>query len=112
MNPIRRDIDTFLENEKALELYSEGLRLLRQSGIIDLMRRIGIPKMMYAENSSSMAHQGAWANGYQSAIENLVYFKEMFTEEAADRISKLGPPDYSGVELALKRGYLNKEDLE
>lgn len=109
---LKKDIAEFLKNETKIIHYNNGLRELQKSGVIDLMRRIGTPRVLFGETSSAMAHEGAWAAGYQAALENLVNFLDMFTPEQMEKAEKLGAPDFDGTEAALRRGDLRPEDLK
>lgn len=99
-------IERWLKNEHAVALYREGIEKLQDSGIIDLLARMGIPGRHF--NGDAAGLDGQWANGFQSALVQLEHFERLFRKPEQ---RPLEAPDFGGTEDAIKRGDLRREDL-
>lgn len=110
MNILNKDIEAWIRNEASVTEYREGAYRLKSSGLLEILRRIGTPTVIdYGANESVMAGQAHWANGYQTCLEHVLHFEELFS--ARQSIQSLGAPDFGGIEEALRTGTLRKEDI-
>lgn len=104
-------IDNWFKNEANVSKFAEGMSLVIASGVFPLLQRLGIPNVpAQGSNVQMMAHQASWSNGYQTSLEHLRYFMEIFMP--AEKETSLGTPDFGGMLDALARGDLRKEDLD
>ena len=104
---LNKKVETWFKNEHKIALYREGLDKLQESGILEVLYRLGIPGKHSSTEMAAM--DGQWANGFQSALTQLEHFIEIFQP----RLEKpLEVPDFGGTSEALKRGDLRREDLK
>lgn len=109
---ILKDIALWLKEEGRVADYREGLHRLQLSGIFDLLRRLGAPQIQnFGESLNASAAEAHRAAGYNQALNDLVYFEEYYRGNQ-EKIDKLGPPDFGGEEIALKRGDLKESDIK
>jgi hypothetical protein len=100
----------FTEEGRVGELRT-GLEFIRRSGVLDLLRRAGLPVIInQGSDLNVMAGQAHFSAGYQMALDYLVNFEKWFD---TDEISGLlGSPDFGSKEEALRAGNLKPEDFK
>ncbi len=112
MSIFDKRVATFLKNEERVALYNEGIEKLRQSGVLDLMVRIGIPNFVKGGSDlNAMAAQAAFSSGYQTCLEHLTDFVDKFSEVLdIKKFDKLAA-DFGGDAAAVSSGLLTKDDI-
>ena len=99
-------------NSHRLLQYSQGLELMRQSGVLELMKLLYRPKVILHGNSQqeSMAISGAYSAGAIDVLGVLENFRELYLET----ISPHSQPavSFNSVEFAVSRGNLTKEEAD
>lgn len=106
-------LDIIKDKESFLSLYTQGMSLLYQSGIFEFLRENGRGVPVSPEVPNYVEYQLAIYNrclGYQAALDDLYYFQEKFltTLPSLQNVDM----DFGGVDEALKKGDLTKEDLD
>jgi len=99
-------------NSHRLLQYSQGLELLRQSGVLELLKLIYRPKIILHGNSQqeSMAISGAYSAGAMDGFLLLENFRELYLET----IQTHSQPSvsFNSVEYAVSKGTLTKEEAD
>lgn len=109
--PLSERLEAWVKDEEAVAKYRQASYLLSESGVIDILRRVGIPVIFdNGANVDVMAGQAHYAAGYQAALDHIRYFEETFVSER--NIHVLSPPDFGAEAEALRRGHLRPEDIK
>lgn len=103
-----KEIALLVNNEETLPLYLEGMSALHRSGVFAFIRSFGRVYRTPKASIDEMALDGAYAAGFQDALDLLFNFKEKVLDPKPT-LSGLRP-DYGGLNLALKRGDLTEEE--
>lgn len=110
MTLLTERLKAWFEDEGSVANYREAIHLLQLSGVFDILRRVGIPVVFdNGENRDVMAGQAHFSAGYQTAIDQLQYFEQMFA--VSQQGATMAPPDFGAESEALRRGHLRPEDL-
>lgn len=110
MTIIDDQISKWLGNEANVANYRKGIELLEDSGLLNLLQRMGIPNFVHGGSDvNAMAAQAAYSSGFQTALENLKFFEKKYREIVA---VKNEVPDFGGALAAFERGDLRKEELD
>jgi len=112
MNPVL--FENFKSNEGAIALYQEGLLLLKQSGILEILQDASRVKVARPENSLFVDIQAAYANqaiGYTEALDDLLYFKDKYLIDATPQTTK-AEADYGAVDIMLAKGDITQEEYD
>lgn len=105
------ELKKFKNNPIAVELYREAKRLLVESGIINFLRIFSRPLSRdMGANVYTAAYTAAFTEGYAKCLDDLVYFDEMYLEEAIR--GKDIRPDFGAISLARGRNDLTDKDVE
>lgn len=113
LNILDKQINNWLKNEVRVNKYISGLQLLEESGIFNILQRIGIPSFINnGYHVQEMASQAAFSSGFQTCLEQLRHFREVYTEAKEVAQTAVGKPNFNGDNLALIRGDLRKEDIK
>lgn len=92
------------------ELYLQGLNLIQQSGVLEVLREEAEPQIVSAgANLSSQAIESARSAGYFQCLKDLIYFRERFLIDRPDLNS--ASPDYGGLSRAYQDGDLTEAEL-
>lgn len=104
------ELERFKNDQTANRLYIDGKNLLKQSGILNILRQFGRP---YAIQSGSNVYQSAYAaahsEGYNKALDDILYFEEQYLQDMSNQ--RPVKADFGGLGLALARGDLTLEDI-
>lgn len=104
------ELAAFKNNNAAVSLYLEAKEKLRESGIINFLRIFARPYTVdRGANVNSAAYSAAFTEGYAKALDDLMYFDEMYLQEKLGK--KKITADFGGVGLALKKGDLTEKDI-
>lgn len=105
-------VEAFLSRDINVSKYREALRLLRECGLLEIVRRGGFPSVINnGSDLNAMAHEGSWSNGFQTAVNQLEYLEEYYANKVNPDGAKL-VPTFGGAEIAEREGYLTKAELE
>lgn len=100
-----------MSNQPNLKMYTEGMSLLHQSGILEYLKELARPAIAAPHGENYVEHQNALANqsiGYFRAIDDLIFFREKYLD------SKEPPKmsvEFGGLERALQSGDLTIEEV-
>ena len=109
---IKKEIANWLNNQEAVALYRQGMSLIEKSGILSVLFRLGIPNLIHlGADANIMASQASWSNGYQTALEQLRYFEELFKGDAKHAVTAI-EPDFGGLAEAVRRGDMTSEEAK
>jgi hypothetical protein len=103
----------FKENEAQLSAYINGMSLLWQSGVLDILRDNGRVGPVSPDSPNYVAYQAAlanWSVGFNLALDQLIYFREIFIEP--DRSKEKIPMDFGGLDAAVEKGDLTQEEAD
>jgi len=105
-------IEQFLSRDTSVSDYREGVRLLKRSGFLEVLRRGGYPSIINnGSDLNAMAHEGSWSNGYQTAVNQLEYLEELYANKVNPNAPRV-TPTFGGEKIAEREGYLTKEELK
>src|SRR5688572_25523359 len=111
MKPEELELERLKRNSNAVLAFKEGIRALKGSGVLDLLRRFARPFTRDGgANPYCAAYSAAVAEGYNKCLDDLTYFEEMYLGE--DPRAKGLVPTFGGLELALKRGDITQFEKE
>jgi hypothetical protein len=108
---IEKELAVLRANPQFVSLYLEGMSALFRSGVFGALRLIGRPIILEkGKDVHCMATQAAWSSGFNDAIDMLMNFKEKFI----DVENKAEEPrmDFGGLDYALQRGDISKEEAD
>lgn len=106
----RDRVADFLKNEEQVALYREGLSLLKQSGVLDLLVWMGMPKIIAAGSDINIqASQASWSNGWQSAVENILHLEELYRSKLDSEDLNAPEPTYTSMEDLIRKGLKAEE---
>jgi len=104
-------VQKFLSKESNVAKYRQALALLRECGALEIIRRGGYPSVINnGSDLNAMAHEGSWANGFQTGINQLEYLEEYYANKADPQQARL-TPTFGASEIARKEGYLSIEEI-
>ena len=99
-------------NSHRLLQYSQGLELIKQSGVLELLKLLYRPKVILhgVSQQESMAISGSYSAGAMDVLSVLENFRELYLET----ISPHSQPavSFNSVEFAVSRGNLTKEEAD
>lgn len=105
------ELKNFLESEKKMALYRKGIELLKESGIIDLLRTFARPYSVDGgANPNRAVYMAAVAEGAQKTLDDLVYFEPLYAKVNLPKGQVR--PLFGARGIALQRGYLTEEDYK
>lgn len=98
-------------NPAFIKSYTTGMESLAKSGIFSFLRSFARP-FLYDGGSDVQrtAAAAAYNAGYHAALDDLIYFKELYLVESSDK--KKVTLDFGGRKLALAKGDLLDGDLK
>ena len=111
MSITREIIDEFLSNDNKVSDFRTGIMLLKRSGFLDLVRRLGHPNVI--NNGSdiyAMAHEGSWSNGFQTGINQIEFFEKLYVLNQTE--NPVINPTFGGETIAKREGYLSQKELD
>lgn len=92
--------------------YSQGVMLLKQSGIFNFLRIFARPfQRDGGANLNMAAYSAGYTEGYHQALEHLEYFEELYLANAGEG-KKAPVADFGGLHLAKLRGDITDKDIE
>lgn len=103
-----KELSTIKNNPEAVKLYQTGMSNLYQAGVLTFLRTFGRVFRSPKANMEEAALDGAYAAGFQDAIDTLMNFKEYFLDPKPN-VSTLRR-DYGGANVALARGDLTENE--
>lgn len=104
-------IQKILKDPGLLSKYSEAVQVLRVIGFFDWMMDKARPQIVASGSDVQvMATQAARSAGYFEALEDIIHFEEQYIApyQTAGREELIAT--YGGVEIALKEGFITKEE--
>lgn len=96
-----------------LALYTQGMSYLFQSGVFEALRENGRVSPVSPELQNYEQYQAAianWSLGYNTAIDQLLYFRELFLD-AQPNLSAV-KMDFGALDLAVSKGDLTKDEAD
>jgi hypothetical protein len=115
MSLVNEKLNQFFKNQYALGKVNTGLQDLEESGVFDILMRLGVPGLADIKEGSVaevMAMRGSYASGYHDALDYLRGFLSRFAPDAPVNSATVGSPDFNGTNIAIRNGDITKEDLE
>lgn len=104
------ELDRFRKDQQATRMYTDGKNLLKASGLFNLLRQFGRPySIQGGANVYQSAHAAAHSEGYNKALDDLMYFEEKYLAETLGARPVVA--DFGGRALALSKGDLTMEDI-
>lgn len=102
-------ISDYLEQSDKVVKYQQALKLLKEAGFIDLLRKFGYPDIVDGGNNPhAMAVQAARSHGFQNAISHLEFFMEMY---AFKNKNKAVLPTFGAEQVLLKEKVMTAEEI-
>jgi hypothetical protein len=104
------ELARFKNNLAGVAAYIEGKKLLMQSGIVNMLRIFARPFTAdRGANVYTAAYTAAFTEGYNKALDDLVYFEEMYLSEK----NKVKPvvANFGALALALSKGDLTEQEI-
>jgi hypothetical protein len=109
MDAGRIELDRFRNSPDSKSLYEQGVMALLRSGILGLLRQFARPfSPDNGANPYIAARSAAYAEGYNQALDDLIYFDQRYLAESLK--AKNVRPDFGGLALAVKKGDLTEEE--
>lgn len=109
MNILDEQLSDLLKNTEKVAQYREAMRLLRETGLFDILRRIGMPSIVDdGENLATMAGQAHYSNGYQTCLDHILYLERLFS--VTRKVDQIPVPMFNGLQQAVREGKLTSEE--
>lgn len=112
MNQVSPTLQRIRESKEFLNLFTQGMSYLHQSGIFELLRENGRVYPVSPEAPNYVEYQAAlasWSVGYNTALDHLLRFREIFLDIGVDA-SKVAA-DFGAGDAAVEKGDLTVEEL-
>lgn len=107
---MERELKAFKDNPDAWTSYTQGIALLRKSGIFEILRTLARPfAIEKGANPNQSAYMAAFVEGYNTAIDDVKYFEEMYLNDLST--VKGIEANFGAVKIALDKGFITKEDI-
>lgn len=105
------ELTRFKANEIAIDKYKEGLRMLQESGFLNLLRVFARPfSIDRGANPYMAAYNGAMMEGYQQCLDDLIYFEHKHLTSMARVKQPLA--DFGGLSAAVATGKITKQEAD
>ena len=105
------ELTKFKNTPGAADLYREGKKLLLQSGIINFFRIFARPfSVDRGANVYTSAYSAAFSEGYNKALDDIVYFEEMYLDDK--RGQRKVEATFGAIPMAMKSGDLKPSDIK
>lgn len=99
------------KNSEGRAFYSQALPLLIRSGLISLLRTFARPYAVdNGANPYVAAYQAAFSNGYNQALDDILYFEEMYLQENLGK--KEIKATFGALGIAMAKGDLTAKDIK
>lgn len=105
---VEKELNLLKDNSLTIPLYLEGMSALYRSGVFSFLRAHGRVILSPKDTQESVALNGAYAAGYQDALDLLFTFKERLLDIKTQTPTLT--PDFGGSNNAVTRGDLTKEE--
>lgn len=112
--PLTDPITLFKENKEAFDNFLRSLSTLYSTGVLELLRERGRVRPISDSNPNYVEAQAAranWSMGYNQALDELMYFREIFLNTPVMAGSR-APIDFGATEKAIENGDLTLEEAE
>lgn len=105
------ELARFKVSPTATAYLDQAVDLLKSCGVVALLRVFARPfSNDGGESVTKAAYTAAFCEGYNTALDQLMSFKEMYLNEELGR--RPVTADFGALALAVSRGDLTKEDVE
>lgn len=105
------ELSKFKNSVGALDLYRQGKDLLVRSGVINFFRIFSRPFTNdRGANVYQAAYSAAFTEGYNKALDDIVYFDEMYLTEALGK--KEIKATFGALGIAIAKGDLTAADIK
>lgn len=108
---IPKKLEELQKSEQFLSLYTQGMSLLFQSGILDILKEMSRCRPASVATGNYVYEQLAnagYSMGYSAAIDDLMDFREKYLMP----IVKVNPePEYGAFTIAVDKGDLTEEEV-
>lgn len=92
-------------------MYEQALPLLKQSGLVNLLRVFARPFLTDGgANVYKAASQAGFCEGYNKALDDIIYFEEMYLREELGK--KPIKANFGALGIALAKGDLTEKDIK
>lgn len=110
MKAYEKELDIIRNKGDAIERYSKGMNDLFASGVFSFLRSIGRVWLSPKDSTETVAINGAYAAGFQDALDFLINFKEQFYDikTAPSNLTA----DFGAKNTLLQRGDFTKDELD
>jgi hypothetical protein len=99
------ELKAFKNSPTALNMYIEGKELIKKCGLINMLRVFARPFTFdRGSNVNSAAYSAAFTEGYNKALDDLMYFEDMYLKEELGK--KKITATFGALGLAIKKGDL------
>lgn len=106
---MRREIAELKGDERAYELYVEGMAKLRASGYLNALRAIARPvRIERGKDVNAMASEASWSAGFNDCLDSLQHFKELYLGDSIEIKPQVA--DFGAIDLAVLRGDMTEEE--
>ena len=102
-----------VKNNSAISKTEQAASLLHESGVLDLIRLLSIPNVVSADSPNFVAFSASEAHrclGILQVLDLLINFREVALKY--DARPQQAAPTYGGIENALLRDDLTKEEVD
>ena len=112
MNIVGKQIKEFMSKDTNVSDVRQAVLLLRRSGFLGLVRKLGFPSVINnGSDLNAMAHEGSWSNGFQTGLNQLENFEDLFVMKEIEG-QHLTTPTFGGAAIAKREGYLSPQEIE
>ncbi len=106
---IQKIISDYLENGEKVVKYQQALKLLKEAGFLDLLRKFGYPSIIDGgSNPNSMAVEAARSHGFQSAVSHIEFFMEMYAFKSKGETIT---PNFGADQFVIKEKIMTQDEL-
>lgn len=107
---ISKHLQPLLNDPQFVDTYARAMLQLEASRVLNVLKQIAQPIIPWDKGESYAALQGMWHAGYSAALNDLENFVENYLKPA--QAANLPEPTYGGDVVAMREGYLTKEELD
>lgn len=107
---LKKELEILRAREDTLTQYNIAVDALYRSGVLNFLRAVGRVNRDKADTVEKIALDGAYAAGFQDCLDMIVNFREEFLTPKSTAIQV--PADYGGLQAAVERGDLTKEESD
>lgn len=110
--PLVNPVEIFKQNPDIFDMFLRSLSTLHSTGVIEMLREHGRVKTIPETSSNyvaAQAQQAAWSAGYNRALDELVYFRQLYLD--APNVTQPTSPSFGSLRRAQESGDLTEEEV-